>query len=66
MFADSIYNRMEIAVSVSDRTLIREARKQLEAKLRNGRHCRDARRAFYRELLECHRMAQNLVERLRI
>lgn len=65
MYYDSIYSRMEIAVSASDRTLIREARKQLDGKLRLGRHCRDARRAFYLELLECHHMAQNLVARLR-
>lgn len=65
MLNDSIYSRMDVATSASDRTVIREARKVLDGKLRNGRHCRDARRAFYRELLECHHMAQNLVERLK-
>lgn len=60
------YNRLDVSVWASNRQVIKAASKVLMKKVRTARHCREARHKFYREILECHQMARNLVVRFRL
>jgi hypothetical protein len=46
--------------------LINAAARKLKAEARFGRKLREARRAFYREMLACHRAALDLLIRCRL
>jgi hypothetical protein len=58
------YNRLDVHVNASNITVIREARKKL-LNPRNPKE-REARKKFYRMMLEYHEQARNLVQEFRL
>ena len=55
------YLRLDVPVWASDHTVIRAARRKLARSARRDPAKRDARKRFYREMLEHHANAQRLV-----
>lgn len=55
----SVYLRLHLPTSATSREVIRAASTRLSAEGK-GRHFRAARHAFYRAMLEQHRMARHL------
>jgi hypothetical protein len=60
------YLRLGVTVSASDRTVIRPARRKLTRSARRDPAKREARKRFYREMLEHHANAQRLVAEFRL
>jgi hypothetical protein len=60
------YERLGVTVFASNREVIRAASRKLKPKARFGRKLREARHAFYRDILACHRAARELVIRVRL
>jgi peptide subunit release factor 1 (eRF1) len=61
------YHRLDVHVYASNREVITKAsRKILSPKARFDRKVRHARHAFYRELLEIHANARDLVTHFRL
>jgi hypothetical protein len=60
------YERLGVTVFASDREVIKAASRKLRPEARFGHKRRKARHAFYREMLACHRAAQELVIRFRL
>jgi hypothetical protein len=58
------YCRLRVHVSASNRAVIKAASRKITREHRYGRAQRDARHAFYRAMLECHRDAGNLYARV--
>ncbi|MBX9841313.1 MAG: hypothetical protein K2Z80_05845 [Xanthobacteraceae bacterium] len=62
----STYLRLDITVWDSDRTVIRAARRKLARSALRDPPKRDARKRFYREMLEHHANAQRIVAEFRL
>ncbi|MBB5754696.1 hypothetical protein [Prosthecomicrobium pneumaticum] len=60
------YLRLDVTVWASNRTVIRAARRKLAQSARRDPSKRDARKRFYREMLEHHANAQRLVVQFRL
>ncbi len=60
------YLRLGITVWDSDRAVIRAARRKLARSARRDPAKREARKRFYREMLEHHANAQRLVAEFRL
>lgn len=60
------YLRLDVKVWASDRTVIRAARSKLARSARRDPAKREARKRFYREMLEHHANAQRLVAGFRL
>jgi len=60
------YLRLGIPVWASDRTVIRAAQRKLTRSARRDPAKREARKRFYREMLEHHANAQRLVAEFRL
>jgi hypothetical protein len=60
------YERLGVTVFASNREVIKAASHKLRPEARFGRKRRNARHAFYREMLACHRSALELVIRFRL
>jgi hypothetical protein len=58
--------RLDVTVRDSDRTVIRAARRKLTRSARRDPAKREARKRFYREMLEHHAHAQRLVAEFRL
>lgn len=56
-----IYHRLNVTIYASDREVIKRARSKLNPSARTKPEFRDARHAFYRQVLKTHKAAQNLV-----
>jgi hypothetical protein len=60
MFAT--YQRLHVLVSASNREVIKAASKKLKPAARTSREYREGRHLFYRNMLEYHAQARNLVK----
>jgi hypothetical protein len=60
------YERLNVTVFASNRTVIKAASRKINHKHRFGRAKREARRAFYREILAAHEAARALVQHFRL
>lgn len=60
------YLRLDVKVWASDRTVIRAARSKLAQSARRDPDKCEARKRFYREMLEHHANAQRLVAEFRL
>jgi hypothetical protein len=60
------YLRLGVTVWASDRSVIRAARRKLARSARRDPAKRDARKRFYREMLEHHANAQRLLVEFRL
>ncbi len=60
------YLRLDVTVWASNRTVIRAARRKLARSARRDPSKQDARKRFYREILEHHANAQRLVAEFRL
>jgi hypothetical protein len=60
------YLRLGVTVWTSDRAVIRAARRKLTRSARSDPSKREARKRFYREMLEHHANAQRLVAEFRL
>lgn len=60
------YLRLDVTVWASDRTVIRAARRKLTRTAQRDPAKREARKRFYREMLEHHANAQRLVAEFRL
>ena len=60
------YLRLDVTVWASNRTVIRAARRKLARSARGDPGKREARKRFYREMLEHHANAQQLVTEFRL
>jgi hypothetical protein len=60
------YLRLDVNVRDNPRTIIRAARRKLADKARRDPAYREARKRFYREMLEYHADAQRLVVTFRL
>ncbi len=60
------YLRLGVTVWASDRTVIRAARRKLARSARRDPAKREARKRFYREMLEHHANAQRLAGEFRL
>jgi hypothetical protein len=60
------YLRLDVRVWASDRAAIRAARRKLTRSARRDPAKREARKRFYREMLEHHANAQRLVAEFRL
>lgn len=60
------YLRLDVTVWASNRMVIRAARRKLARSARRDPKKRDARKRFYREMLEHHANAQRLVVEFRL
>jgi hypothetical protein len=59
------YTRLRLHVSASDIRVVREARRKLNTKAQRDPKARDARKAFYRQMLAYHHQAQSLFSNAR-
>jgi hypothetical protein len=57
----STYERLGVTVFASSREVIRAASRKLKPEARFGRKHREARHAFYREMIACHRATLEIV-----
>jgi len=64
MFAS--YNRLNVSIYDSDRTVIRACRVMMNIGARRDRTRREARHSFYRSMLEYHRKALELAAQWRL
>jgi len=62
----STYHRLGVHVYDSDLAVIRAAAGKLDPKVRRQPAFRQSRKDFYREMLDHHRKAQELVARWRL
>ncbi|MBK5959506.1 hypothetical protein CCR97_15015 [Rhodoplanes elegans] len=62
----STYLRLDIIVWASDRAVIRAARRKLARSAQRDPAKREARKRFYREMLEHHANAQRLIAEFRL
>lgn len=60
------YNRLNLHVSATGRDVIRAARTKIAEHHRRDPAMREARKAFYRQMLEYHAGAQDLVREFRL
>jgi hypothetical protein len=60
------YCRLNVHVYASNIEVIRRAYCKLNMSARHDRKARDARHAFYRQMLDYHREARNLVREWRL
>ncbi|MBB5520191.1 hypothetical protein [Amphiplicatus metriothermophilus] len=60
------YLRLGVAVWASDRSVIRAARRKLTRTVQPDPAKREARKRFYRDMLEHHASAQRLVAEFRL
>jgi len=60
------YLRLDVTVWASNRTVIRAAQSKLARSARRDPTKRDARKRFYREMLEHHANARRLVAEFRL
>lgn len=60
------YHRLNVTIYASDREVIRRARLKLNPNARTKPEFRDARHAFYRQILKTHKAAQNLAREFRL
>ena len=60
------YLRLGVTVWASDRTVIRAARRKLARSARRDPAKREARKRFYRDMLEHHASAQRLAAEFRL
>jgi hypothetical protein len=60
------YLRLDVPVWASNRAVIRAARRKLTRSARRDPTKREARKRFYREMLEHHANAQRLVAEFRL
>lgn len=60
------YLRLDVTVWDSDRAVIRAARRKLKRSAQRDAAKREARKHFYREMLEHHANAQRLVAEFRL
>ncbi len=60
------YLHLDVRVWASDRAVIRAARRKLTQSARRDPAKREARKRFYREMLEHHANAQRLVAEFRL
>lgn len=60
------YERLGVRVGDDDRTILRRARAVLTPEARRDPAFRDLRKCFYRQMLQHHRDAQNLVRTWRL
>lgn len=54
------YHRLNVHVNASNIEVIRQARKKIAENHKNSRDRKDARKSFYRSMLDYHRKAQDL------
>ena len=62
----STYQRLRVNIYASSRTVIRAASRKLTPKSRRDFVARDARHAFYREMLQHHADAARLARQFRL
>ena len=62
----SVYLRLDITVHDGWRAVIRAAARRLTPRARRDPAQREARRRFYRQMLEHHQNARHLVQALRL
>lgn len=66
MTYQSTYLRLRLPVWASEREVIRAARRKLKPTCRRSRHYREARHAYLRDILNCHREAGALARAFRL
>lgn len=62
----STYQRLRVSIFASNRNVIRAARKKLKPSCWHDARYKDGRKLFYRNMLEYHHKARELVRAFRL